>query len=243
MSSFAGTLNVSAYATKLAEDLRGSSHLQDAAQRCVSRLYDDFTESMVLARLYAILPMKRLPERDQGFVTKLAEANNQRSSLREDTPILTLLGTRGRKQPWNQRYDSNGHLGIPLLSAQFVEAIPMVCSLLRDVGLGLDWLDDRKLEIVVSKLGKMAGVFYVADAREAVDAKGRKIVPAADFVNENGVRTVFGLGGAYMNGVFVATILFTKEAIEKPKVEMLMPLINVFKTETLDIATKSRFFN
>ena len=87
-----------------------------------------------------------------------------REVLRPKTPVLSLLGTRGAVPRWNSRHLSEGHVGIPLASAEFVDAIPMIASLVKQLGVGIESADDVETAIVTNTLGTAAGVFYVDDA-------------------------------------------------------------------------------
>jgi hypothetical protein len=212
------------------------------AQTCARLLYEEFTESLVLARVFVTLPFSALPERDKAFVTALAEAKNLAPLLGEKTQVLSLLGTHGAEARWNDRYQSQDHLGIPLLTAEFVESIPMVARLMSDMGIGSDWFDKFEPDILVKNLGRAAGVFYVRDAKMRLDARNRKIVSAQDFVAAHDIHTVFGLGGSYLNGSFVTIILFTRETIEQSQAEAFMLLVNTFKTATLSFVMDGAIF-
>ena len=222
--------------------LEGCANLREAAQKCVSTVYQDHEDSLALVRLYATVPFRQLPPADQLFVTNLATSAGTSAALRENTPVLSLLGTRGVAPDWDDRQKSKGHLGIPLVASSFVEAIPMVSRLMHDMGIGLDWLDTHDTKIVVKKLGRVAGVFYVRDAATEVDDKGRMIVPARDFVRAHNVQTVFGLGGSYLNGTCVILILFTREFMERAEVEKFMPLVNTIKSATISLVMRDKIF-
>jgi hypothetical protein len=144
---------------------------------------------------------------------------------------------------WNSRYASAGHLGIPLVSMDFVDAIPMIARLLKELGATLAWADALDTTVVTTSLGSVAGLFYVEDARAAFDQQGRRIITAEDFVREHAVRTVFGFGGAYSaQGTFVATVVFTHEVIPRREVERFMRLASAFKAATLRFARDRSFF-
>ncbi|HEX9918873.1 MAG TPA: hypothetical protein VGA87_06885, partial [Pyrinomonadaceae bacterium] len=215
---------IGAFRERLHEALKGCAHLQEAAQTCARLLYEEFQESLVLARLFVTLPFNDLPARDKAFVAALAEAKEITPLLSEKTQVLSLLGTHGAEAAWSDRYQSRGHLGIPLVTADFIESIPMVARLMSDMGIGSDWFDKFEPDILVKNLGRAAGVFYVRDARTRLDARERRIVSAQDFVAAHDIRTVFGLGGSYLNGSFVTLILFTREIIEQSQAEAFMLL-------------------
>jgi hypothetical protein len=223
--------------------LEGCASLREAAQRCASAVYEDHKESLALVRLYATLPFRQLPVSDQSFVAALAESGGAAAALKGDTPVLSLLGTRGDAPGWDDRRQSKGHLGVPLVASSFVEAIPMVSRLMHDMGIGVEWLDTNDTKIVVKTLGRIAGVFYVRDAATGVDDRGRMIVPAQDFVRGYGVKTVFGLGGSYLNGTCVILILFTRELMEREEVEKFMPLVNTIKSATMSLVMRDKIFS
>lgn len=64
-------------------------------------------------------------------------------------------------------------------------------------------------------LGGFNGVFYVDDASSARDAQDRLIIAARDFVAEHGVKTVFGMGGAYPDGTLLVIIVFAREHLTR----------------------------
>ena len=88
----------------------------------------------------------------------------------------------------------------------------------------------------------MARVLYVEDAATARTSDGFNIVPDQDFVAANGIKTVLGLGGAYLNRSIVTVILFTNAIIPRRTVEKFMPLINTFKVATMKLVSEQRIF-
>jgi hypothetical protein len=236
------TGEVSFLQERLFYKLEGCASLQEAAQKCASFIYEEEKDSLALIRFYATVPFKQLPASDKSFALNLALANRVADLLEEDTLVLSLLGTRGDMADWNDRHKSKNHLGIPLVASSFVEAIPMVSQLMKDMGIGLNWLDTKDTGIVVKTLGRIAGVFYVREAATSVDEQGRKIVPAQDFVSANGIQTVFGLGGSYLNSTCVILILFTRELMERSQVERFLPIVNTIKTVTMSQVMRDQIF-
>jgi hypothetical protein len=152
-------------------------------------------------------------------------------------------GTCGERTAWRDRHNSRGHIGIPLASVDFIDRIPMMSRLLKELGLDLDWIDSRDTEIVAKTMGSMAGVFHVADAKTAVDVKGRSIIAAQDFVNAHNVVTVFGLGGGYLIGAtFITSIVFTREMLTKNQAQKFLPLVNEVKTSTTRLVSRGSIF-
>ena len=220
----------------MAAELPALDSVEAAAQRFCDMLFATFEQSIVLVRVFATVRFERLPNAIRGFVETLVGARAP-AVLAPRTPVLTLLGTRGIVPRWNSRQLSEGHVAIPLASAEFVDAIPMIASLVKQLGLSLEGAEDLETAIVTQSLGKAAGVFYVEDAEEAVDSRGRRIIASREFVREHGVRTVFGFGGAYaLTGTFVVTVVFTRETIARAQAERFMRLANQFKASTMRAA-------
>ncbi len=241
--SDSSTADVKNFGDRLQLELNVCGHLQEAAQKCARLLYEEFRESIVLARVFVTLPFQDLSPPVKTFVNGLAGAKGLLPLLRDDTQVLSLMGTCGAEAEWNERLKSKGHLGIPLLSASFVESIPMVARMMSDMGIGSDWFDKLEPDILVRSLGRAAGVFYVRDAKTWLDGRNRKIVSAQDFVTAHDIKTVFGLGGSYLNGSFVTMIMFTRETIEQSQAEAFMRLVSSFNTATLSLVMYGAIFH
>ena len=228
----------------LKKKTEGCRTMEETAQATTRLLFEAFKDEIVLARMFATVPYGSLPAANRAFVAKLAKAQNIASLLRDDTAILSLVGTSGRQPAWNDRRRSEGHVGIPLASADFIDRIPMVSRLLNEVGLGLDWISRGDTNIVVRASGRISGVFYVPDASTATDDKGRKIIAAQDFVQAQRVRSVFGVAGAYaIGGTFVVLIVFTNLVLAKAQAELFTPVINIFKGNTGLLASSGTIFS
>ena len=232
---------------KIRMDLEGSTSLEEAAQKFAGIFYRGFEESIVLVRLFATIPYEYLPAPNQAFVNRLATSQDISHLIHDQTLVLSLLGTQGENASWNDRHNSEDHAGIPLASADFIDAIPMMSRLLKELGVSLDWIDDQDTKMVLQTEGKMAGLFYVPDARVTVDNKGRKIIAAQDFVADSNVKTVFGFGGGYRmsltNETFITVIIFTRETIERSQVEMFKMLSSVIKTATMKLVSNGNIFS
>jgi hypothetical protein len=236
------TATIDSLERRTEEELSPLDSLEAAAQRFCDILYTTFEESAVLVRVFATVPFAALPAANRAFVERLV-GDKAKEVLHPKTSVLSLLGTRGGVPRWNSRHLSEGHVGIPLASADFVEAIPMIASLVKQLGLTIERAQDVETAIVTQSLGRIAGVFYVDDAASAVDSKGRRVIASREFVAEHGVRTVFGFGGAYgLTGTFVVAVLFTRETIGRTQAERFMRLANQFKAATMKPVTRRHIF-
>jgi hypothetical protein len=241
--SLAGSDAFTLWENKVRESLRSATTLEAAAQRCSHVLYDEFRESVVLARFYATIPFGRLPEESRRFAASLALSRGAKERLDDKTMVLTLLGTRGDKREWNDRRASRGHLAIPLLSAAFIDEIPMVSRLLKDLGVPIGVTDAGPGDVHTDTFGRLGGFFYVEDAATAVDHKGRKIISAQDFVSAHGVKTVFGTAGTYVLSKWLVTIIvFCRERVEWDRARDFMPFANTVTSATSDLARRAKLF-
>lgn len=224
------------------KNIDGSKTLEDAAQSFVTTIYNFLEDTIVLLRLFVTIKQNELPSNIQSFTKKLASTANV--TLANDSYNLTLMGTMGVERDWHVRKRSQGHLGIPLPTKDFVQAIPMMSALLEQLGFDLGWIRGEP-EIVARKMGRMAGTFYVGDAATALDSKKRKIIAAQDFVSQYSVKTVFGVGGGYtLTDKFLTVICFCREHIEKERAIWFQGFANLFKSETSSLVSNpSKFFS
>lgn len=228
---------------KISERVLGCESIEEAAQRYMSILYEAFDDSIVLARFFATLPFDELPDQNKAFVLNLAKTVGITELIRDKTLVLSLLGTRGAKADWDDRRMSKGHVGIPLASSDFIDKIPMMSRLLKQLGAGIDWIDTNDTELVAKTFESISGIFHVRDARTEVDFLGRKIIAAQDFVESESIKSVFGIGGGYMGtSLFFTVIIFLREFLEKEIAERFMLQANKFKAATLDLVDTGRIF-
>ncbi len=119
----------------------------------------------------------------------------------------------------------------------------MMSRLLKQLGCGIDWIDSTDTELVAKTFKNLSGVFFVQDASTENDNEGRRIIAAQDFVAEENVKTVFGIGGCYLGtSIFFTTIVFVREFLDKERVERFMLQANKFKTATLRLVTEGKIF-
>lgn len=231
----------SAFVDAMRPGVAASKTVEDGAQIVCERLSTG-VRNVALARIYAIVPYHELPADIRVFVDRLA-ATAGVPELAPTTPVLTLLGTHGAKSDWCDRRRSTGHKGIPLVSAAFVEAIPMLSRLLKELGVDLAWLDAAPGVFTRRLVGGFNGVFHADDARSARDASGRLVIPATEFVATEGIRTVFGMGGANPDGTTLACIVFTRELLSRAACDRFTSLISMLKVETFSSVLNRRLFS
>lgn len=226
---------------KVEPQAKKAKALEEAAQALVTALYTQFKESVVLARVYFTVPFGKLPASNKAFVQKLAESAGAASNLKASTPVLSLIGTAGQEADWNDRRKSKGHVGIPLISAAFVDAIPMISRLLKELGVPLDWVNTQDAAII-KKMDRAAGLFFVENAAEATDHQKRKIIPAQDFVSGYNVKTVFGVGGGYAGGQIIVIVMFCRDMIPRAAGERFVALRDSFKGNTSSLVETGKIF-
>ncbi len=224
--------------------LGGRSAVEGVAQSFTEMFYSRYEKSLVLTRVFATIPMGRLPRSNRDIVSKPAASTGISDKINDYTMVLSLLGTSGRRPEWNDRRSSKDHAGIPLASGTFVDSIPMISRLLKEIGLDLDWIDDWDTKIVSKGfLSRSTGMFYVRDARTAVDRNGRKIIAAQDFVDLYDVRTVFGFGVGFLDSpTLLILIAFASETIDEPVVRSVIPVMGGLKRAVMGELLKGNFF-
>lgn len=107
-------------------DIHERRSVESAAQTLASSLFEALTDSIVLARVFVTVPLGECP----ASIRRHLESVEGIDAL---TPMLVLLGTRGRRPEWNSRHQSRGHAAIPLISRERVGEIPMIARLLAEL--------------------------------------------------------------------------------------------------------------
>lgn len=213
--------------------------LEAAAGSFVEAFSAGFSD-VALVRFFTVVPADAVPARERAFATRAAAGDSRFSG---STRVLTLLGTRGREAAWNDREASKGHLCIPLLDRSFVEGAPMLAKLLSDIDVDLSAFDDGRPIATRKLLGGNSGMFYVPDASTAVDTQGRHIIADQAFVRRHAIRTVFGMGGAYLDGTLITCIVFCTSVAQRLVVDRFGSLIVSFKIATSGLVAKRLLFS
>lgn len=216
-----------------------SHSLADAGQ-CFASAFAKSFSTVALARVFLVAPMDSLPPQLQTIARAFAVSAGK--SVDATTPVLTLLGSAGARKEWNHRDLSAGHRAIPLVDQQLVDSAPMIAALLASFQIDVANLRAASPVQLRNLVGGLNTRFYVPDARDAKDGKGRQIIAARDFVAANEIRTVFGMGGRYINGMLAVAILFTREVLDASAVDRFASFISSFKLATAEIAVKGPLF-
>ncbi|MDA2924319.1 hypothetical protein MYX65_06625 [Acidobacteria bacterium AH-259-L09] len=228
---------------QLEPQVQQANALEEAAQAVVAALHNHFSDSVVIARIFVTVPFDALPASNQDFVRKLADSAGATEQLKGGTPVLSLVGTHGQEEKWNDRRNSEGHVGIPLISSSFVGAIPMISRLLKELGVPLDWVDSHDTEMIVKTVGESAGLFFVEDAAEVTDQEGRKVIAAQDFVSSYNVKSVFGTGGVYPSGQMFAIVAFCRDQFSREAAQEFVALADSFKNSTSPLVGATLIFS
>ena len=239
----ASSATVSELWDSVASDVVSASTFEDAAQRLADALHGQFEESVAIARVFVTVPYGDLPAANKAFVDNLVAGANAQDALKPTTPVLSLVGTHGSEADWCDRRKSQGHVGIPLISADFVGAIPMIARLLRELGVPMDWADSHDSGVLVETIGHSAGLFFVENAATAKDQQDRNIIAAQDFVSAQGIKSVFGTGRAYDGGRLAVIVVFCRDEFSRDIAEHFLDLANQFHSGTLVLAEAGTVFN
>lgn len=216
---------------------KDATSVQQAAQHFAT-VFAQLPE-VELVRLFLVIPAGELPAPARQFASALVGGD---ARLVDRTPTLSLLGSAGSVTTWNDPATSKGHRAIPLLDREFVNGIPMIARLLQDLHIDLptaptgDAIELRRMP------GGHNAMFYVGDAQQAVDADGRRIIASREFVEQRGIRTVFGMGGSYYDNTLAVAILFCREVVAKPDANRFGSFIASFKMATSELQTSGRIF-
>ncbi len=165
-----------------------------------------------LVRCFKTHPLSQLPP----DLEQIAQGSlSDKRYLRPDLPCLTLLATAGDVEPWNDRRSSRGHAAIPLESVEMVERVPMIASLLRQMGLKIETALNPDSRLILDADQHTFNVFHVEHAQ------GNPSIPAqADFVTPYGIRSALGFGGLLPGGELFIIIMFSRVTIPRETADM-----------------------
>lgn len=208
--------------------------MEDVANNVVQYLYDNLIDGTTgekacsLVRFFKTHDYETLEEDLKGFAKNILKSSGVNESL--DMKCLTLLATAGEKPDWNKRQKSNGHKAIPLPSKEFVERLPMIANLIRQLKLEISKVLKPDPGFILDASDSDCGVFYIPNA------EGNEMIPEQEnFVKPLGLKSVLGFGGVLPSGNFFAVILFSK-------VKISQQTANLFKTLALAVEFSVTFF-
>jgi hypothetical protein len=205
----------------------GATSMEEAGQRVVRFLFENFgnpetkERGGVLVRIYRTVRFGMLPLEFTRAGDLPADAR-----VTEDTRCLVLLASVGVERAWMSRRASVQHRLLPLPSVEAVSRLPMVARLVSQLGIDVAALVSGATALLVDD-ERTFNVFYVADAR------GSPYIPAQDFVERYGVRSVLGFGGQLSDGEIYAAILFSKVEIRPETASAFRPLALATKVALL----------
>ena len=219
----------------------GFASLSAAAQAFAERTYADVTMTAALVRLFVTIPYAWLPADERAYVGSYLEKIGEPRELDDATPILALVGTHGIEAQWNDRATSRDHRAIPLYSEAFVAEAPMIARLLRETGFSLrDAFATNRQFVHETEAGNL---FFVGDAAHTTDERGRRIIPAIDFVERYDVRTVYGSGAAFpTEGIVLTGIVFSRKVVTREHAERFAPMVRQLMRSTAALATRETIF-
>jgi hypothetical protein len=225
-------------------ELDGSDCVQDVAQRFVDTVYERFSDSLVLLRLFTTVRYDELPEEDRLFVDGRGRDTNTSHLIRSATPVFALLGTRGAKREWSDRRASAHFRCIPLASTAFVSSLSMLSRQFESVGLDLSLIDAWEAKVTATgRADQFRGMLYIGDAGIDKDSQGRMIVPKQDFVAASGVKTTLGFGSGYAGHPTLVTLFaFTNEYIEPAVVRPMAILLDRYLNASEELVKQGRVF-
>lgn len=195
--------------------------MEQTAGRIVRYMYDEFRDPTSGARTFALVRCYKthafgaLPAPLQDFArTAIADVYPK-----HETACLTLLGTVGDVDDWNDRRRSRGHQAIPLTSPELVARLPMIAQLISQFGVSVETLLAHDPVELLDMQQRTFNVFFVPDALDS------PIVPAQEeFVRPHQIRSVIGFGSLLPSGDLFAVIGFGRVTITRETAELFKPL-------------------
>ncbi len=220
------------------EKFRRLSSLEEVASALMHTFYRSFIAEdgknvFVLSRFFKSSRYEDLP----NDIKKFIQHSEGRENVPEQNEYLTLLGSSGDMEEWNCRKGSKGHQALPLYDPGIIENIPMLSSLLSQIGFKISTTATSDKNTIIDKEEREYGIFCVEEARES-----NFIPKQAEFIEPFGIKSVFGFGGSYNTGQIYAIIIFCREKITTQKAKLFLSLNPSVKMITLGHEMKGSIF-
>jgi signal transduction histidine kinase len=184
--------------------------LMECCQRTFQRSNASDSE-IVLGRCFVTRPFSELSDKVQAWL----QQGEDRISDPSNGLCLSLMGSAGVVDGWNDPSRSSRYRAIPIEADRFATRFPMFAEIFRQIGISID-KPHLGAGMNIGSAGTVCNVFSVPVAL------GSPYAPAqSEFVKPYGVRSVVGFGGWYGQGQYFLVVLFSRVSIPQPSVELL----------------------
>lgn len=232
-----------------------ASSLESAAGRITRYLYEHLLiagsgeRACRLVRLFKTHTYDELDEELKGEVREPIERSHRENQSNVSSRFLTLMGTAGDEEDWNDRRKSKNHKIIPLSLPTFAHDYPMIAHLFLQFGLDLTPVaKPDELVITGEHLAIQSPDIFLADSHSSFQvfwvpqACGSPLINAqAEFVTPYSIKSVIGFGGMLSNAAMFAMILFSRVEINHEVAQMFKPLALSSKNALLQVGKLSDF--
>ncbi|MDN3515085.1 MAG: hypothetical protein NG747_11880 [Candidatus Brocadia sp.] len=204
---------------------KSAKSMEDVANRIIHYLYNNMIDeksgnrACSLVRFFKTHTFEKLDNELQDFSRSMLGG----LPVLPDMKCLTLLATVGEDPEWNSRRTSKGHKAVPLPSEQAVHRIPMLRSLILQLGLSINTVIKPDPKLLLDREQMTYNVFHVSEAL------GSPYIPAQkEFIIPYGIKSVLGFGGTLPSGDIFVIIMFLKISASKE-------VAGFFKTLSLNV--------
>lgn len=204
---------------------KGAKNMEEVANSTVHYLYNNLIDgesghrASSLVRFFKTHTYEKLDDELQNFSRSMLGDYSVLPGMK----CLTLLATAGENPEWNSRKASKWHKAIPLPSEQSVQQIPMIRTLILQLGLSISMIVKPDPRLLLDSGQNTYNVFHVSEATDSLHIPAQK-----EFVIPYGIKSVLGFGGVLPSGDLFAVIMFLKFPVSKE-------VANFFKTLSLNI--------
>jgi len=198
-----------------------AASMEDACQQIADYLFTNFVDpttndkACALVRIFKTHNFGEL----EAPLRRTVQETFFESAPSSMMKCLTLFGTRGVLEAWDDRKRSGEHQAIPLPSAAFVSNFPMVAQVISQFGLDVEFVIQPDSRNILANVGKMFNVFHIGEAEG-----NQYLTDQQEFVKSHGVQSVLGVGGLFPSGNLFVVLMFSRVAISRQIAEMFKPL-------------------
>jgi len=194
-----------------------ASSIESFAQHLMQYCQDTFRAptsgdpEIVLGRCFVAQPFSEVAADVKAWLQQAEHRATEPSS----GLCLSLMGSAGVVDGWNDPSRSSRYRAIPIDADRFATRFPMFAEIFRQIGTSIE-KPRLGAGLTIGSVGTGCNVFSVPVAL------GSPYVPAQnDFVKPFGVRSVVGFGGWYGRGRYFIVVLFSRVAVPPGSLDLL----------------------
>lgn len=221
--------NIKELNNSILNKLDKATSLESAAKIFIDKIYNTFSESIVLIRFFAVIDFHNLSEEKQILVNNLYYKFGLSENLDKNDSILILLSEEGIGKKWYTASNLDKYQVIPLK--------------LLEYKLGPGTIKN----ILTKTIDEKVTIYFIENALTSRNNAGEKIFKEQAFAEKYNINSIFAFGGRYFSNreymkESVIALIYTNEKLTESHAIQFFVFSNVFKDKTMYLVKNNFYF-